>query len=198
MRHSLQQIGKLVRRESVSYNPANPSDRNASGEDDSEFDFRVFRWHRLEHTGRVPHAARHPWAPEAVLDLEADPMSGDNSRRASPRPDKLDASAVSTINPLSTTTGTADQTADQTDFLLSLSQLNEGGMPFTVDPLDTLGFMDSTDEPWLMGNTTTTTTRQMQESSTTTRMVEDDFSRFMEQAGYASGSTADILSWLPT
>lgn len=163
------------------------SDRYASGEDDSEFDFRVFRWHRLEHTGHGPHAARHPWAPEAILDLEADPLSGDNSRRASPRPDELDASAASSVN-IPALLG--QQGSDSTDFVLSLGQINGQGIHSASDPLNNMGLLEgANDESWILGARAT---------ENVPKLFEDDFSRFMEQAGYATGGGADILSWLPT
>jgi hypothetical protein len=135
------------------------SDLHASGDDDAEFDFRVFRWHRLEHSGRIPNAAKNPWAAEAILDVDAKPISRAPSRRSSPRPPQLDAFAVSTEHRPRVSVSTAEDLLNET---LIDSQYNG---------TDTLSYTDGT---W---------------------SFEDNFIRFMEQAGYATMNQGETLPW---
>jgi hypothetical protein len=58
------------------------------------------------------------------------------------------------------------------------------GSVFTNDPRQA----PQDAEAWMIGP------RVIQENA---RFFEDDFSRFMEQAGYATGNGAEALSWLP-
>ena len=146
------------------YTRADFSDRHASGEDDAEFDFRLFRWHRLEVSGRIPNAARNPWAAEAILDVDARPISRAPSRRSSPKMTPLDAYAVSSV-PLSDVSQEHGYSGVFGDSLLDPS----------FDGTDTMSYAEGT---W---------------------SFEDNFARFMEQAGYATTVDPEHgLPWVPS
>lgn len=142
------------------------SDRHASGEDDANFDFRVFRWHRLEQTGKIPNSARNPWAAEALLDIDAKPISRAPSRRSSPRPAHVDASAVSSGQEQEIVTNISPFGSMNNDLMF-------GNNPQPFDGTNTLSYAEGT---W---------------------SFEDNFVRFMEQAGYATVNEGDSLPWLP-
>jgi hypothetical protein len=152
------------------------SDRHASGNDDQEFDWRVFRWQRLEHTGRIPIAAKNSAAAEVST------LSCDTSRRGSPRPDQLDASAVSSLG--------SHTPLNPPIFLSPIGPVDAYHVGSNLHPgaSDPLAQLQGT-EPWLLNNSS-------RAGGDNPRFLEDDFSRFMEQAGYATGSGEDALSWL--
>lgn len=122
----------------------------------------MFRWHRLEHSGRIPNAAKNPWAAEAILDVEAKPISRAPSRRSSPRPTQLDAFAVSSEQPPGLTV-----TTENDPFSATL-------LDSQFDGTDTLSYAEGT---W---------------------SFEDNFIRFMEQAGYATMNQGESLPWVPS
>lgn len=144
---------------------AKSSDQHASGQDDDEFDWRLFRWHRLEQTTKIPNVAKNPWAAEAILDIDAMPMSRGPSRRPSPRPDQLDASAVS-LSTLPIESETVPE-ADQGELDWPPSELHG------VRGADLLSFSEG---QW---------------------SFEDNFMRFMNQAGYTSvNDGSEAFPWL--
>ena len=61
------------------------------GQTDSEFDFRFFKWHRIDQARRTRHSLGTSQAAEALLDLGA---FASTSRTASPEPDAFDAGNV--------------------------------------------------------------------------------------------------------
>jgi len=149
------------------------SDQHASGEDDDEFDWRVFRWHRLEQTTRIPNAAKNPWAAEAILDIEATPMSRNASRRPSPRPAQLDASAVSSSSGTVPLEGLPSHGASGTfDASALVPSWNEpGGQDLAIPDL-----LSYTEGRW---------------------SLEDNFLRFMDQAGYTSvNDGSEAFPWM--
>jgi len=130
----------------------------------------LFRWHRLEHSGRIPNAAKNPWAAEAILDVEATPISRAPSRRASPKLTQLDAFAVSSVSrPAASNIISTTQDSQIPDSFFHTSLL-EG----QFEGIDTLSYAEGT---W---------------------SFEDNFSRFMEQAGYATMDQAETLPWVPS
>ncbi|KAK1922815.1 hypothetical protein DB88DRAFT_371134 [Papiliotrema laurentii] len=137
------------------------------------FDWRLFRWHRLEQTTKIPNAAKNPWAAEAILDLDAKPISRAPSRRPSPRPDQVDASAVSSRpeHPVMTLFG-----GDNVSPVVGLDPAEAdlfGNVHSSLHGQNTLSFAE--------GNWS----------------FEDNFSRFMEQAGYTTVNEGESLPWLP-
>ena len=217
----------------------------ATGEDDIEFDFRVFRWHRYENRSRVKRTSRNiPWAAEALLDLGTGVGSNGQSRANSPQPndgvDMFDAGAVVFgMEPKIATPETSSSTGIAPhDFTTTIgASLGGNGLVGgtstennTMRPLMALPARMTTLAPTHQFTTlpeasemNSTASSQLEQrrwadldyqwdrqgtdpyvipnaggegyTSSTLPTVGDDFSRFLEQAGYAVTDETDPFTW---
>lgn len=211
----------------------------ATGEDDTEFDFKFFRWHRYENRSRAKHSPRKtPWAAEALLDLGTWFGSGVPSRANSPPSDArnsaseaVDAGAVAFgsrsagLTPLMS--GSNDSTANLAIAMGYPSEQDSLFGPFTADsslaatrPMPSAGsqsdlfaipdmpqhFLSASslleqrrwadlDYQWDGQGQFPLASAFGGSASSGIPAVGDDFSRFLEQAGYAVTDDTDPVTW---